>query len=62
MIRPALIPLPEYVVNLMFSKERAVLLTTGAKIQPKRTIETGFQYKYPKIYDACKNVSRLFMY
>ena len=60
--RPALIPLPEFVVDLMFSKERAVLLTTGAKIHPKRTLETGFKYQYPKIYEACKSESKLFLF
>lgn len=62
MWRPALIPLPEFVVDLMFSKERSVMLTTGAKIKPKRTLETGFEYEYPEIYKACKSVSSLFIY
>lgn len=60
--RPALIPLPEVVVDTLFSKERSVLLTTGAKIAPKRTLEMGFQYKFGEIYPACKNVSTFFMY
>lgn len=60
--RPALIPLPEFVVNFLFSDDRAVLLTTGAKIKPKRTLETGFKYKYPRIYEACKKESRLFLF
>lgn len=58
--RPALIPLPEFVVDALFSKERSVLLTTGAKIEPKRTLETGFKYEYPDISSACKDVARLF--
>lgn len=62
MWRPALIPLPEFAVDLMFSKERSVMLTTGAKIKPKRTLETGFEYEYPEIYKACKSVSSLFIY
>lgn len=60
--RPALIPLPEFVVNFMFSEERAVLLTKGAKIHPKRTLESGFKYQYPKILEACKSESRLFLF
>lgn len=60
--RPALFPLPQFVVEYLFSKERSVLLTTGAKIQPKRTLETGFQYEYPEIYPACKSCSSMFIH
>lgn len=58
--RPAVLPLPEFMLNLIFDKERAVILATGAKINPKRTQELGFKYKYPDIKSACKNVARLF--
>jgi uncharacterized protein (TIGR01777 family) len=62
LIRPALIPLPELAVNIIFGKERGVIMTTGAKIQPKRTLESGFKYEFPEIYDACKDVGTLFVY
>lgn len=60
--RPALLPLPEFVVDRLFSKERSVLLTTGARIKPKRTLETGFKYEFPNIFPACKDVGSLFIY
>lgn len=60
--RPALFPLPEFVVEYLFSKERSVLLTTGAKIKPKRTLETGFKYEYPDIATACKACSSMFIH
>lgn len=60
--RPAILPLPEFAVDLLFSKERSVLLTTGARIKPKRTLETGFEYEYPEIFPACKDVGSLFIY
>jgi len=60
--RPAFIPLPEFAVDIMFSKERSVLLTQGPKVQPKRTLETGFEYEFSEIYPACKTVSSLFMF
>lgn len=62
LFRPALIPLPEFAVNIIFGKERSVLLTTGAAIKPKRTLESGFKYEYPTIKEACKDVGTLFMY
>ncbi|XP_058444041.1 epimerase family protein SDR39U1 [Malaya genurostris] len=60
LIRPAVFPLPEFVLNLIFGTERAVLLTKGAKVSPKRVQELGFQYQYPDIRSACKNVARMF--
>lgn len=47
-------------LNLIFGKERAVLLTKGAKVVPKRVQELGYQYRYPDIQSACKDVARLF--
>lgn len=58
--RPSVIPLPEFVLNMIFGEERAVILASGAKISPKRTQEVGFKFKYPDIKSACKNVARLF--
>ncbi|KAM7349260.1 epimerase family protein SDR39U1 isoform 1-T1 [Cochliomyia hominivorax] len=54
--RPCLFPVPEVVVNLLFGKDRSALLLTGAKIQPKRTLETGFEFKYPTAKAACEEV------
>lgn len=60
LFRPALFPLPEFVLNLIFGKERAVLLTQGAKVVPARVQELGYQYQHPDIRSACKDVARLF--
>lgn len=54
--RPAVFPMPEFVVDLIFGKERGVLLTTGAKISPKKSIDLGFKFTYPTIEEACKEV------
>lgn len=59
MRRPALIPLPEFVVNMIFQQERAKLLTTGPKVAPKRTLETGYKFEFPEIDLACKDCSDL---
>lgn len=56
MRRPTFFTTPEFVIQNLFGKERAAILLTGAKIQPKRTLELGFQYKYPKVIDACREV------
>lgn len=56
MRRPTFFTTPEFVIQQLFGEERAALLLSGAKIQPKRTLETGFKYKYPNVIDACREV------
>ncbi|XP_063976724.1 epimerase family protein SDR39U1 isoform X2 [Diachasmimorpha longicaudata] len=57
--RPAIIPLPEFVINLIFGGERAKIVLEGQKVKPKRVLDYGFQYKYPTITEACKQFSVL---
>lgn len=52
--RPALIPVPEAVLNFLLSKERAKMITQGQRVIPQRTQTYGFHYNYPDIYTACK--------
>ncbi|XP_055842366.1 epimerase family protein SDR39U1 [Episyrphus balteatus] len=54
--RPAFFPVPEFVVNMIFGKDRCALLLSGAKVEPKRTLELGFEYKYPTTKLACQEV------
>lgn len=56
MRRPTFFTTPAFVMETIFGKERAALVLSGAKIHPKRTLESGFQYQYPKISDACHEV------
>ncbi|BFG04564.1 epimerase family protein SDR39U1 [Drosophila madeirensis] len=51
--RPCLFNVPEFVVHAIFGKERAALLLSGAKIQPKKALASGFQFKYPTAKAAC---------
>nr|CAG4646320.1 EOG090X07KR [Macrothrix elegans] len=57
--RPAILPLPEFACNLLLGPERATMLTSGQKVIPKRTLESGFKYKFPDIHSACKELSPL---
>ena len=56
MFRPSFIPLPEKVIELAFGKERASMMTEGQKVIPKRVLDYGFNYKFPDIASACKNI------
>ncbi|XP_022222112.1 epimerase family protein SDR39U1 [Drosophila obscura] len=51
--RPCIFNVPEFVVHAIFGKERAALLLSGAKIQPKKALSSGFQFKYPTAKAAC---------
>lgn len=53
--RPALFPLPAFLLRLFFG-EVASLLTGGVKARPKRLIEAGYQFIFPALEDALKDI------
>ena len=57
--RPAVIPLPTFLVNFIFSEERAKIMTEGQKVIPKKALNTGYNYIYPDINSAAINFSKL---
>ncbi|CAG7725640.1 unnamed protein product [Allacma fusca] len=59
MWRPSLFPLPKFVLNVIFSPERAKIMTEGQKVIPKRALEYGFTYDYPDIDSACRACAHL---
>lgn len=56
MNRPSLLPLPAIVLNMLLGSERASMLTKGQRVVPKKTLDLGFQYLYPQINEACKQL------
>ena len=46
--RPTLLPLPEFVLKLLFG-EGASVLTGSKEVYPKRLLESGFEFKYKDI-------------
>lgn len=53
--RPAFLSMPEVVLKLLFG-EMAELLLVSAKMLPQRLIEEGFQFTYPQLDEALKEV------
>lgn len=51
--RPTLIPLPEFVVNIIFG-EGAKVLTDGQQMLPKHLLDSGFKFKYSDILSTVK--------
>ncbi|XP_029380718.1 epimerase family protein SDR39U1 [Echeneis naucrates] len=56
--RPTIFPVPGFAMNALLGSERAVILTQGQKVIPKRTLEAGFQYKYPDLSSALREIVR----
>jgi len=54
--RPTIFPVPAFVLNALLGSERAVVLTQGQRVSPKRTLETGYQYQYPDLTSALKEI------
>lgn len=59
MSRPAIIPLPEFVLKAVFGAERASIITQSQNVQPKRTLESGFNFTYPTIEEAAEEFAHL---
>lgn len=49
--RPALLPMPAFVVKLLFG-EMSDLLLFGQNVYPKRLLDAGFQFKYNQLRAA----------
>lgn len=57
--RPSFMPLPTFVLNLLFSEERAKIMTDGQKVVPSKALATGYNFRYPDIDEACKEFAQL---
>lgn len=53
--RPTFLPLPEFVLELIFS-EGAKVLTDGQQVVPKRLQESGFKFTFETIEDAIEDL------
>ncbi|KFD53845.1 hypothetical protein M514_05351 [Trichuris suis] len=55
--RPTLFRVPEFALNLVFGTERAEMLIKGQKVDPERTLASGYVFKYPDINDAMRQIA-----
>jgi uncharacterized protein len=53
--RPTVFPVPAFALRVLFG-ESAEILTTGQKVLPRRTLESGFTFKYQDVASALKDV------
>ncbi|XP_036452144.1 epimerase family protein SDR39U1 [Colossoma macropomum] len=54
--RPTLFPVPGFLMDALLGSERTVILTQGQKVVPKRTLESGFQFRYPDLTSALREI------
>lgn len=54
--RPTILPVPGFFISALMGSERAMVLTQGQKVIPKRTQEAGYHYKYPDLSSALMEI------
>ncbi|MBE9396707.1 TIGR01777 family protein [Pontibacterium sp. N1Y112] len=53
--RPAKLPLPPFVIELMLG-DGAELLLEGQRVYPQRLMQAGFEFKYPELDEALADI------
>jgi len=54
--RPAVMPLPGFVLDLKFGSEFGAVLRGGQRVIPKRTEELGYEFRYPDLNGALEDL------
>jgi NAD dependent epimerase/dehydratase family enzyme len=55
--RPTILPLPEFVLNIIFS-EGAKVLTDGQSAVPQNLMNLGFEFKFKTIEETIENLCK----
>jgi len=54
--RPAITPVPGFVLDLKFGSEFGHVLRGGQRVVPKRTLELGYEFKHPGLDEALRDL------
>jgi uncharacterized protein (TIGR01777 family) len=54
--RPALFPMPAFIVKLLFGQMGEELLLAGQRVVPDKLTQAGYGFIYPKLADALENI------
>jgi uncharacterized protein (TIGR01777 family) len=54
--RPALVPVPGFVLDLKFGPEFGKVLRGGQRVVPKRPLELGYQFRHPDLDEALRDL------
>lgn len=55
MHRPLLLKMPAWVIHLLFGEMGECLLLKGQRVQPKRLLAAGFEFRYPHLIEALQH-------
>lgn len=53
--RPSWLPVPNFALELLLGEAAQVILQ-GQKVEPKQTLAAGFEFQYPTVIDALKQI------
>jgi len=56
MHRPTILPVPSFAIRLLFGEMGQSLLLEGARVIPRRLMESGYQFRLADLKDALKKV------
>ena len=54
--RPAIFPMPSFVVSLMLGRDAGKLLTEGLRVVPEKLLKSGYEFRYPQLETALRQV------
>lgn len=58
--RPAIFPVPSFLIKIVFGSERSVMMLEGQKVAPTKAVkEYGFKFLYPTIETASLEFAKL---
>ncbi len=53
---PTVMPMPAFAAKLAFGEMAKDLLLASTKVAPKRLVDSGYEFKYPKLEPALKHI------
>jgi uncharacterized protein (TIGR01777 family) len=56
MNRPRFLKIPESVIRMVYGQMGGEVLLSGAKVMPKKLLESGFTFRYPLLSDTLKHL------
>jgi uncharacterized protein len=56
--RPTILPLPEFAVNLVFGEMGDALLLNSTRVEPKRLLDAGYEFKFKNLKSAIEHAVR----
>jgi uncharacterized protein (TIGR01777 family) len=54
--RPAVVPVPGFVLDLKFGGEFGKILKGGQRVLPKRALQLGYEFRYPELDEALEDL------